>query len=305
MSTRHNLRRSLDRRLRGNITRPLALKLIFGAVIATLCLGSVEARAQNSALDPQVGSGPGPVPESGSSESAVSAPGSQVSDVPAANMPNHMSMGMGDDVFGHVLFNQLEGRTNGPENELRWDGEAWAGTDMNKIWFKSEGVYNQRGKMEDGIHEVLYDRPITTYFDLQGGLRYDGDSGPKRFWGALGFEGLAPDFFDLEATAYLRDAGHFAGRVVGSYDLLLTQRLIAQPEIEMNFYSRKDPFRAIGTGLTEIDTGLRIRYEITRKFAPYVGLAYDGKVGETATLTRDEGHIVHDVRFIFGIRLWY
>ena len=88
---------------------------------------------------------------------------------------------------------------------------------------------------------------------------------------AFGIEGLAPQFFNFQATAYARDAGHFAGRVVGSYDLLLTQRLIAQPEIEINFYSKQDPSRAVGTGLSEIDTGLRIRYELSRKFAPYVG----------------------------------
>jgi copper resistance protein B len=92
---------------------------------------------------------------------------------------------------------------------------------------------------------------------------------------------------------------------MGSYDLLITQRLILQPEIEMNFYSKRDPSRAIGSGLSEIDTGLRLRYEISRKFAPYIGVAYNGKFGETADFTRAEGSIVNDVRFVFGIRFWY
>lgn len=217
-----------------------------------------------------------------------------------------MPSAMNDDrIFAHVLFDQLEGRSNGPDNELRWDGEGWAGTDHNRVWFKSEGFFNEDGKVEDGDHEVLYDRPVTTYFDLQGGLRYDLDSGPQRWWAAFGIEGLAPQFFNLQATAYARDAGHFAGRVVGSYDLLLTQRLIAQPEIELNFYSKQDPARSVGTGLSEIDTGLRIRYELSRKFAPYVGVAYDGKFGETAGFVRDEGEIVNDLRVVFGFRVWY
>jgi copper resistance protein B len=92
---------------------------------------------------------------------------------------------------------------------------------------------------------------------------------------------------------------------MGSYDLLITQRLILQPEIEMNFYSKRDPSRGIGSGLSDLDSGLRLRYEISRKFAPYIGVAFDGKFGETADFTRAEGGMVNDVRFIFGIRLWY
>jgi len=210
-------------------------------------------------------------------------------------------------VFWHVLFNQLEGRTNGPDTEFRWDGEGWAGTDHNRVWLKSEGFLNEQGQVEDGIQEVLYDRPIQylRYFDWQAGLRYDWDSSRGRLWGAFGVEGLAPGFFEAEATLYVRDAGHFAGRVEGSYDLLLTNRLIAQPEIELNFYSKNDPARGVGSGLAEIDTGLRLRYEFSRKFAPYIGVAYNGKFGDTATFTRREGGIVDDVRFIFGIRVWY
>jgi copper resistance protein B len=182
---------------------------------------------------------------------------------------------MDNQIFWHVLFNQLEDRTNGPDNELRWDGQAWIGTDFNKLWFKSEGFFNKHGpnghgKLEDGIHEILYDRPIPflRYFDWQAGFRYDGDSSPPRYWGALGIEGLAPEFFDVEATLYLRDEGYFAARVGASYDIFLTNRLIAQPEIEMNFYTKDDVDRAVGRGLSELDTGLRVRYEISPQIRP-------------------------------------
>ena len=213
---------------------------------------------------------------------------------------------MDNQIFGHVLFNQLEGRTNGPDNEFRWDGEGWIGTDMNKLWFKSEG-FVENGKASDGITEALYDRPIPhlRYFDVQAGVRYDLDSNPGRTWGALGIQGLAPNFFEFEPTFYFSDRGRVAGRVNGSYDILFTNRLILQPQFELNFYSKSDPSRGIGSGLSELDTGLRLRYEITRKFAPYVGVAYSGKFGETADFTRDEGGIVNDVRFVFGIRVWY
>jgi copper resistance protein B len=210
-------------------------------------------------------------------------------------------------VFWHVLFNQLEGRINGPDTEFRWDGEGWVGTDYHRLWVKTEGILDEQGRVEDGIQEVLYDHPIQylRYFDWQAGLRYDWDSSRGRLWGAFGVEGLAPGFFEVEATLYARDAGHVAGRVNGAVDLLLTNRLIAQPQLEMNLYSKRDLARGVGSGLAEIDTGLRLRYEFSRKFAPYIGVAYDGKFGDTAAFTRREGGIVNDVRFIFGVRIWY
>ncbi len=213
---------------------------------------------------------------------------------------------MDNQIFGHILFNQFEGRSDGPENEFRWDGEGWIGTDMNKLWFKSEG-FVEHGKMTDGDQEALYDRPIPylRYFDLQAGVRYDLDSNPGRTWGAIGIEGLAPYFFDFEPTFYFSDHGRFAGRVEGSYDLLLTNRLILQPQFELNLYSKRDPGRGIGPGFSDLDTGLRLRYEISRKFAPYIGFAYNQAFGETASFTRAEGGIVHDPRVVFGTHLRY
>jgi copper resistance protein B len=213
---------------------------------------------------------------------------------------------MDNKVFAHVLFDQFEGRTNGPDNELRWDAQGWIGTDMNRLWLKSEGFFSN-GEMTDGDHEALYDRPIPRlrYFDVQAGLRADLDSGPRRVWGAVGIEGLAPNFFQFEPTFYFRDAGHFAARLTGSYDLLITQRLVAQPEFELNFYSKSDPGRGIGNGLSDLDAGLRLRYEIRRKLAPYIGFAYSGKFGETAAFSRQAGTPVAEPRFVFGIRLWY
>ena len=258
----------------------LPLTWLFGAASLALCFRATVAHAQ----------------------SASAPAGSQASSYAGGSEPPVMD----NEIFGHVLFNQLEGRTNGPDNEFRWDGEGWIGTDMNKLWFKSEG-FLEHGKATDGISEALYDRPIPhlRYFDFQAGVRYDLDSNPGRTWGAIGVQGLAPMFFEFAPTFYFSDQGRVAGRIVGSYDLLITNRLIAQPQFELNFYSKKDPSRGIGSGLSELDTGLRIRYEFSRKFAPYIGYAYTQTFGETATFTREEGGIVHDPRFIFGVRVWY
>jgi copper resistance protein B len=217
-----------------------------------------------------------------------------------------MTMGMMDDaVFAHVLFDRLEGRTDGARTDFRWDAQGWVGTDYNKLWIKTEGFARGTGGIDDGRHEFLYDRPITTYFDLQAGLRSDLDSHPSRHWAAFGLQGLAPYFFDVEATAYVSDQGHLAGRLHASYDLLITQRLILQPEAELNFYSRSDPARLVGAGLSDIDAGLRLRYEISRKFAPYLGVAFEGKFGQTAGFTRRAGENTDGVRLVLGLRAWF
>jgi copper resistance protein B len=212
---------------------------------------------------------------------------------------------MDHETFAHVLFDQFEGRSNGSQNQFRWDGEGWIGTDMNRLWLKSEGFADQSG-VSDGDHEVLYDRPIPRmrYFDAQAGVRADLDSDPSRVWAAIGIEGLAPYFFQLAPTFYIRNDGHLAGRINASYDVSLSQRLIVQPQAELNFYSKDDPARKIGSGFSDLDAGIRLRYVISRKFSPYVGFAYDGKYGGTAGYARAAGERTATPSFVFGIRIW-
>jgi copper resistance protein B len=207
-------------------------------------------------------------------------------------------------ILAHVIFNELEGRWNGSNTAFRWEGQGWVGTDYDKLWIKSEGTLS-KGALEDGQDQFLYSRAITTYFDLQGGLRSDLDSRPTRNWAALGIQGLAPYFFDLELTGFVSGQGHLAAKLEASYDLLLTQRLILQPQIEVNLYSKADPARLIGAGFSDIDTGLRLRYEISRKFAPYLGIVYEGKFGQTASYVKRAGESTGDFRFVFGIRSWF
>jgi copper resistance protein B len=208
--------------------------------------------------------------------------------------------------FAHWLFDQLEDRTDGTDHAFRWDGEGWVGTDMNKLWVKSEGSVSG-GVVSDGDQEFLYDHPIPhmRYFDAQVGVREDLDSGPSRTWAAIGMEGLAPYFFEFAPTLYIGKGGDVAGRINASYELMFTQRLIAEPEVEMNFYSQDDSARGVGSGLSEIDTGMRLRYEFSRKFAPYIGFVYNGKYGDTAAFARQDGESTSDPSFVFGVRAWY
>lgn len=208
-------------------------------------------------------------------------------------------------VWVHAILDQFEGRFGDDASVLRWQGEVWAGTDMNRIRLKSEGEWSRENQFEDGQQEIYYSRPISRYFDAQIGGRYDLDSGPSRAWGAFGIEGLAPLFFHVSANAYVSNTGHYAAKFEGSYDLLLTQRLILQPEFEMNLYTKEDPERGIGSGLSDIDTGLRLRYEITRKFAPYIGLTYERKFGDTAQFARMDREDRDPLRFTVGLRVCF
>lgn len=216
-----------------------------------------------------------------------------------------MPPAMDNTIFAHAILDQFEGRIGAGQNAFRWEGQGWIGTDYEKLWLKSEGFARGKGGVDDGRHEILFDRAISTYADLQAGIRNDWDSGTGRSWAAVGVQGLAPLFFDYEVTGYLSDSGHAAVRFAASYDLLITQRLILQPEVEMNLYSKADRGRRVGAGLSDIDAGLRLRYEISRKFAPYIGVAYVGRMGQTARLAAQDGDAATAVQFVFGIRSWF
>jgi copper resistance protein B len=208
-----------------------------------------------------------------------------------------------EQVWVHAVLDQLEGRLGG-EGALRWDGEAWAGPDELRERVRSEGEL-ARGQVTDGQTEILVSKPVSTYFDVEAGARYDLDSRPGRGWLALGVEGLAPGFFKVAATAYAGDRGRLAAKLTVSYDQLITNRLVLQPQAEVNLYAKDDPARKIGSGVSDLDAGLRLRYEIARKFAPYVGVAWERKFGRTADLVRAAGESANAARFSLGVRAWF
>jgi copper resistance protein B len=205
--------------------------------------------------------------------------------------------------YVHALLDEFEGRL-GSYQSFRWEGEGWLGDDTNRLWVKSEGEVTN-GKVEDGQQEAFYDRPVTTYFDLQAGARYDLDSLPGRGWAALGVEGFAPYYVTVSATAYASDRGHYGAKLQASDEIRFTQRLILEPRVELDIYTRRDPTRQVGSGLSDLDAGLRLRYEISRKFAPYVGVTYEDKFAETARLAEAAGGHAGALRFTLGARSWF
>jgi copper resistance protein B len=200
--------------------------------------------------------------------------------------------------YGRVIVDQLEWQ-NADHADIAWDAQAYYGGDYHKLWLKTEGVHEEHE--DDARVEALWNRIITPWWSSQVGVRQDFGEGPSRTWLALGIEGLAPQWFDVEAAIYFGEEGRTAFRAEVSYDLLLTQRLILQPQLEADVYGKDDPARRIGSGLSDIEAGLRLRYEVRRELAPYIGVHWMRRFGETADLAGDHG----ETRFVAGVRVWF
>jgi copper resistance protein B len=200
--------------------------------------------------------------------------------------------------YGRITVDQLEWQ-NADHADIGWDVQAFYGGDYHKLWLKTEGVHEQH---EDDVRvEALWNRIVTPWWSTQVGVRQDFGDAPSRTWLALGIEGLAPQWFDVEAAVYFGEQGRTAFRADVSYDLLLTQRLVLQPQIEADVYGKDDRERHIGSGLSDIEVGLRLRYEVRREFAPYIGVHWVNRFGETADLAGDDS----DMRFVAGVRVWF
>jgi copper resistance protein B len=243
------------------------------------------------------------VPASDSQHVPPDAPQNAMPAMPYKAMTSIMQM---DDtsLSGKALLDQLEWRNTDQGAAGVWEAEGWYGGDYNKVWIKTEGE-EVGGATQDARIEGLWDRIITRWWDLQLGARQDFGDGPGRTWVAAGIQGLAPDWFDFEATLYAGDAGRTAARVKAEYEILITQRLILQPEAEANLYGNDDPARKIGSGLSDLDVGIRLRYELRREFAPYVGVAWQRRFGATADFDRAAGEATSDIEVLAGIRIWF
>lgn len=201
---------------------------------------------------------------------------------------------------------RLEYQSNDSEPLLVWDTQAWFGGDMNRIWFKSEGEYSfDDNAVEEFEIEALYSRPITRYFDLQAGLRQDFDPDWATTYGVVGVQGLAPYWFEVDAATYLSDDGDVTAGIELEYELLLTQRLVLQPRAELSFSAQDVPELELGSGLTSAAAGLRLRYEIDRQFAPYIGVSWQDSFGETADYARAGGEDPESISFVVGVKAWY
>jgi copper resistance protein B len=206
--------------------------------------------------------------------------------------------------LGMLLIDQLEMFHGKDGNGQTWEAQGWYGNDTNKLWLRTEGD-RSRGKIEGGDVEVFWNRNVATFWSTQLGVRHELGDGPTRNWAAFGIQGLAPYWFELEATGYVGPSGRTAARLRADYELLFTQRLILQPEFEVNLYGKSDPARRIGSGVSDAQLGLRLRYEIRRQFAPYVGVVWTRRFGATANFARDDQQAIFDRQWVAGVRIWF
>jgi copper resistance protein B len=209
-----------------------------------------------------------------------------------------------EDYLGSFIVDRLEAVHVREDFSMIYDWQAWYGQDYDKLVIRAEGEIDQ-GRFKNARNEALWGHALTAFWDTQVGVRIDSGLGTDRLWGAFGVQGYAPYWIYIEATGYVGEEGRTAFRLETEYDVLITQKLILQPRIEVNFYSQSDPSRLVSSGLSNIEAGLRLRYEIKREFAPYIGIEWASTFGSAADAIRAGGNKPEEIRFVAGVHFWF
>lgn len=223
----------------------------------------------------------------------------------AAAFPDlHGQMAHDDNALNYfVLFDELEWQRGRQGHALAWDTTGWVGRDRDRLWFRTEGE-REGGRLAHAEAQVFYGRAIARWWDALVGLRQDARPGAAQTWVAVGLQGLAPYWFEIEGTAFVSTSGQTHLRLKTEYELLVTNRLVLQPLVEANLYGRADPSRERGEGLSALEGGLRLRYEFRREFAPYLGVSWQRRLFGSADQARASGERPGSVRLALGLRLW-
>jgi len=211
----------------------------------------------------------------------------------------------GGMAFSQFMLDRLEYRMGKGADGYHWEGEGWIGGDINRFAFKTEGEGAFGGPLERAEVQALYSRAIDPWFNLEAGVRHDIRPDPRRTYAVVGIEGLAPYWFEVSAQAFLSNRGDAHLRLEGSYDQRITQRLILQPAAEINVAAQDVPELGIGSGVSDVELGLRLRYEFAREFAPYLGVNWERKLGDTARFARADGERASATSLVMGVRFWF
>jgi copper resistance protein B len=223
----------------------------------------------------------------------------------AAVYTSHSGHQVHDDAINSFFeAEKLEWQDADEGSALNWDLSGWIGGDVDRLWLRSEGE-RTNGHTEEAEVQALWGHAISPWWDLVAGARQDFKPGAPQTWVAFGIQGTPFSDLETELTAFVGEAGQTAARLEFDYDLLLTNEWVLQPTAEFNLYGRNDPQRGIGSGLSDSDVGLRLRYEITPQFAPYVGVTWNRSYGKTADYAREEGEDTSETRLVVGLRMWF
>lgn len=209
-----------------------------------------------------------------------------------------------DPLLTHIMIDELELRSADGANPLALEAQGWIGRDREKFWIKTE-IERRNSTTEEAEVQALYSRAIAPFWDIQTGIRHQAKPVPTRNWAVIGLQGLAPYSFELDTALFIGDSGATAARLKAEYELLFTQRLILSPNIEINFYGQNNPETGNGSGLANTQTGLRLRYEIRREFAPYIGVNWNRKFGKTADFAKTMGEDISENQWVVGMRTWF
>ena len=228
--------------------------------------------------------------------------GSATEDIP---MPFPGAMHMVDDPFlSKFIIDRFEIIDSDEDDKpILLEAEAWFGKDIDKLWIKAE-VEREGSLTEEAEFQFLYSRAISPYWDFQVGIRKDLKPVDQE-WFALGFKGVAPYYFDVDASVFFGKGGKTAASLSGEYELMLTQKTAVVPELELNFFGQDDPAAGVGSGLSDMNFSLRLQHEFRREFAPYFGVTWTKLFGSTADYARDEGEDTSDARFMVGVHAWF
>lgn len=221
-----------------------------------------------------------------------------------AHSPQTLAHEGDDPLLTKVMIDQLEWRAADGTDPYVLEAQAWVGKDLHKLWIKAD-VEQVDGAIEETEIQALYSRAIAPFWDVQVGVRADVKPEPEREWGVIGIQGLAPYFFEIDAALFIGDSGATAARLSAEYELMLTQKLVLAPELTLNFYGQNDIERLSGSGLSDAQAGLRLRYEIRREFAPYIGVNWNKNFGNSADFKRAHGELTSDTQLVAGIRAWF
>ena len=205
-----------------------------------------------------------------------------------------------------VIIDRLEAGLGDDGETWLWDVQGWSGGDINRFWWKSEGEGDFDGGLEETELQALYSRAVTPFWDVQAGVRQDfRPDGEDTTHLVLGLQGLAPYWWEVDAAAFLSTEGDLTARVEAEYDQRITQRLILQPRLEIDVSASDIPELEIGSGLSSVEAGLRLRYEFRKEFAPYVGVEWSRSFGDTADYIEARGGEAQDTRFVVGLKAWF
>ena len=249
--------------------------------------------------DEEIGTVPAPAPPTDHAADALFDPADMAQ---ARKVLRHEHGGLSNSL---VRFSLAEYQARKGADGYRWEGEGWFGGDINRFVIKTEGEGSRGGDVEKAEIQLLYGRAISPYFNLEGGVRFDVKPDPSRGYAVLGIEGIVPYWIDAKAQLFLSEKGDILARLEASYDQRITQKIILQPRVELNFAAQNVPENDVGSGLSDLELGLRLRYEVVREFAPYLGVEWTKKNGDTARFSGVAGEGADLFNFVAGIRFWF